>query len=138
MLNLYRRHTSKCPHGAKGQDYSKCSCPIWCYGQSEARAQIRKSLETRDWQRAIRRAVALESPDAQRFKPISEAITAFEQHILSLEASTQRKYTNVLRQLAQYCERTNLTDLAEVTVEGLDAYRASRPLARTTAQKELE
>lgn len=29
-------------------------------------------------------------------------------------------------------------DLAELTVEHLDAYRASRPLARTTAQKELE
>ena len=138
MLNLYRRHTSKCPHRAKGQDYTKCSCPIWCYGQSEARAQIRESLNTRDWQRAIRRAAAIESPDAQRCKPIAEAINAFEKHILSLEASTQRKYGNVLRHLALYCESVKLTDLSEITVEGLDGYRSSRKLARTTAQKELE
>ncbi|MEK7996741.1 MAG: hypothetical protein AAB403_23295 [Planctomycetota bacterium] len=100
MLDLYRRHMKKCPHGAKGQEYVKCSCPIWCYGQGDDGKQIRESLKTRDWQRAIRRAAKLESPDTPRFKPVVEAVTAFEQHIHTLEASTQRKYMNVLRQFS--------------------------------------
>lgn len=138
MLSLYRRHTPKCPHKSKGQDYIKCNCPIWCYGQGDDGKQIRESLKTRDWGRAGRRAAKLESPDAPRFKPIGEAVTGFEQHIQSLEASTQRVYCNRLRQFSAYCKRAGLEDLAEVTVDQLDAYRASRGLARITAQKELE
>jgi site-specific recombinase XerD len=131
MLSLYRRHGANC-------DPKKCRCPVWCYGHAEDGTQIRESLKTRDWQRAIRRMAKLESPEAQRFKLISDAVTAFEQHILSLGSSTQRKYMNVLRQFKTYCEGTRITDLSEVTVETLDAHRAGRDLARITAQKELE
>jgi site-specific recombinase XerD len=138
MLGLYRRHTEKCPHLHKGQDYTKCNCPIWCYGHADNGDQIRESLKTRDWGRAGRRAAALESPEARRAKPISEAITAFEQHMQSLEPSTQRKNRNVLRQFASFCETSRIADLGEITVPHLDAYRATRKLARTTAQKELE
>ena len=35
VLNLYHKHLSKCPHRAKGQSYTKCSCPIWMYGGGE-------------------------------------------------------------------------------------------------------
>jgi integrase len=138
MLSLYRRHTPKCPHRSKGQDYIKCNCPVWCYGQGEDGNQIRESLKTRDWGRAGRRAAKLESPDAPRFKPLAEAVTGFEQHIQSLEPSTQRKYKNVLRHFGEYCKSAGLEDLGEVTVDRLDGYRSSRELARTTAQKELE
>ena len=138
MLSLYRRHTPKCPHKSKGQDYIKCNCPIWCYGQGDDGKQVRESLKTRDWGRAGRRAAKLESPDAPRFKPVAEAVTGFEQHIQSLESSTQRKYKNVLRQFSAYCKGAGLEDLGEITVDRLDGYRASRELARTTAQKELE
>jgi hypothetical protein len=51
-----------------------------------------KSLDTRDWQRALRKKAEMEDPDAPRVKTVADAATAFEQHILSLEASTQRKY----------------------------------------------
>ncbi|HLJ13433.1 MAG TPA: site-specific integrase [Bryobacteraceae bacterium] len=138
MLSLYRRHAPTCPHKRKGQDYIKCNCPIWCYGHGGDGKQIRESLKTRDWGRAGRRAAKLESPDAPRFKPIAEAVTGFEQHIQSLEPSTQRKYKNVLRQFTEYCKSAGLEDLGEITVDRLDSYRASRELARTTAQKELE
>lgn len=92
MLSLYRRHTDKCPHRKKGQDYNKCNCPVWCYGQIDGNEIIRESLKTRDWARAGRRAALRESPEARRHKPLADAITAFEQHIHSLELSTQRKY----------------------------------------------
>jgi site-specific recombinase XerD len=80
----------------------------------------------------------LEDPRAPRLKPITEAVEAFEQHILSLEPSTQRKYKNVLRQFQAHCQTTGLHDLSDVTVEALDGYRAARELSRVTAQKELE
>jgi site-specific recombinase XerD len=100
--------------------------------------RYQKSLGTRDWQRAIRKLAALEDPQAPRLKPIPEAIAAFQSHILNLERSTQRKYGNVLAQFAAFCQGTGLNDLADCRVEHLDAYRASRKIARTTAQKELE
>ena len=138
MLSLYRRHTENCSHKSKGQDYIKCNCPVWCYGQGDDGKQIRESLKTRDWGRAGRREAKLESPDAPRFKPVAEAVTGFKQHIQSLEPSTQRKYKNVLRQFSEYCKGAGLEDLGEITVDRLDGYKASRELARTTAQKELE
>lgn len=127
----------KCPHRAKGREHVKCSCPIWCDGELNGK-RLRQSMKTRDWARAGRKAAALENPEAPQLKPVSEAIAAFEQHVQSLEPSTQRKYKNVLRHFGAYCEGAHLGDLADVAVDHLDAYRAKRELARTTAQKELE
>lgn len=149
MLTLWRRHTSAtdekgkpvCPHTER--TYTKCNCPIWADGTLNGK-RYRRPVKTatgatvRDWQRAVRLVAALEDPGAPKHKPIDEAVTAFEQHIQSLESSTQRKYKNVLRQFGDFCEGAGLRDMEEITVEQLDAYRASRELARTTAQKELE
>jgi integrase len=135
MLNLYRRHLQKCPHRAKGAAYTKCSCPIWCDGELNG-ARVRESLKLRDWQRAIRKAAAMEDPTAPMVKPIAEAITAFENHI-QIEESTRREYRNVFAKLAEYCKGAGLHDIAQLTIEGLDAYRAGRALAPTTSMREL-
>jgi site-specific recombinase XerD len=135
MLNLYRRHTGKCPHRAKGAAYTKCSCPIWCDGELNGRRR-RESLKTRDWQRAIRKVAALEDPNAPLVKPIGDAITAFQNHI-QVEESTRREYRNVFAKFGEYCKDSGLRDLAELTVERLDAYRAGRSLAPTTSMREL-
>jgi integrase/recombinase XerD len=137
MLSLYRRHLHKCPHRSKGQSYTKCSCPIWCDGELNGKRR-RESLKTRDWQRAIRRLAALEDPKAPQVKPVKEAMSAFQNHILSLESSTQRKYRNVLANLRAYCEQAHIEDLAELSIEHLDAYRAGRKLSPVTSLKELQ
>ncbi len=116
MLNLYRRHLKKCPHRAKGTGHTKCSCPVWCDGELRGR-RVRESLKTRDWQRAIRRAAEMEDPKAPRVKPIVDSISAFENHILSLESSTQRKYKNVLSHFGDHCKGAGLDDLLQVDVE---------------------
>ena len=136
-LNLYRRHVRKCPHRAKGQSYTKCSCPIWCDGELAGR-RYRRSLETCDWQRAIRKLAALEDPKAPQVKSVKDGIADFENHVASLEPSTQRKYRNVLAKLREYCERAGIHDIVEVTVERLDAFRAGRGLSPTTSTKELQ
>jgi site-specific recombinase XerD len=137
MLSLYRRHLAKCPHQSKGQNFTKCSCPIWCDGELNGK-RFRRSLKSRDWQRALKKLIALEDPKAPIVKPINEAIVAFKESTTSLEPSTQRKYSNALRQFGKYCDRNGLYDLVDIRVEHLDGYRAKRHLARTTAQKELE
>ena len=137
MLSLYRRHLHECPHRNKGQSYTKCSCPIWCDGDLDGR-RYRRTLKTHDWQRAIRKLATIEDPKTPRLQPIKDAITAFEQHIFSLEPSTQRKYKNVLHQFMAHCENKGVHDVIDIRVDTLDRYRASRKIARTTAQKELE
>jgi site-specific recombinase XerD len=137
-LSLYRRHLKECPHRGKGgTEKTKCSCPVWCDGEIDGK-RYRRSLETCDWQRAIRKLAALEDPRAPRVKPVSDAITAFENHILSLEHSTQRKYKNVLRHFGEYCARAGLHDIMQVTVESVDGFRATRKLSPTTSTKELQ
>src|SRR4051812_5456320 len=98
MLTPWRNHLQSCPHRAQGRAHVKCSCPVWADGTLNGR-RYRKSLDTRDWARAIRKMAELEDPKAPRLKPIAEAVVAFEQHILNLEFSTRRKYMNALRQL---------------------------------------
>jgi integrase len=80
----------------------------------------------------------MEDPTAPLVKAITEAITAFENHIQPLEASTRRKYGNVLAKFGEYCKAAGLRDLMELTVERLDAYRAGRALSPTTSMKELQ
>jgi integrase/recombinase XerC len=137
MLNLYRRHLSKCPHRAKGGNYIKCSCPIWGDGEIDGK-RYRKSLKTRDWQRALRKKGELEDPKAPRVKPVAEAIAAFENHILSLGSRTQRRYKILLGQFYAYCKSAGIDDAMQVTVEHLDTYRATRKIAPTTSHKELQ
>jgi integrase/recombinase XerC len=137
MLSLYRRHLKKCQHRKKGQDYTKCSCPIWCDGDLNGQ-RYRRSLQSRDWQRAIRKLAALEDPRRPVVKPIKEAVTGFQQHTSQLETSTQRKYANVLRHFQTYCDEHGIESLTQLRVEDIDGYRAGRKIARTTAKKELE
>jgi len=137
MLNLYRRHGPNCKRRAKGRAFTNCSCPIWCDGQLNG-VDYRKALKVRDWQRAIRKLAALEDPKAPRVQPIAEAVKAFENHILSLKSSSQRKCKNVLAKLQEYAKREGLHDVCQLTVERLDAYRAGRAISPTTSGKELQ
>src|SRR5258707_1166208 len=51
MLTIYRRHKKNCTHRTEGREYRRCLCPIWADGMIGA-ADVRKSLRTRDWQKA--------------------------------------------------------------------------------------
>jgi integrase/recombinase XerC len=138
MLTLYRRHTPKCKHRRKGRSHTGCACPIWADGVRDGK-RFGRSLRVRDWQRAIRKLAAIEDPKAPRVKPITEAITAFENHTISrVGSSTQRKYKNILKNLAAYCERIGIDDMLELNIEHVDAYRAGRKISAHTFSKELQ
>jgi integrase len=140
MLTIWRRHTSACPHRAKGRAYLKCSCPLWADGYVDDKRILRQSLETRDFARARKRAVELESPDRRIFKPVAEAVTAFIDHCESesLRTSTVRKYRNTLTQLQAFCAGRSIDTIGELTADHLDAFRANRALKPITSAKELQ
>ncbi len=137
MLTLYRRHLQKCPHAEKGAHYTKCNCPIWCDGELNGK-RYRKSLGTRDWGRAGRRLAKLEEPGARQPKPIVDAIKAFHDATETLAQATRTKYRRVLRFFEDSVTARGSRNMDELTVEDIDAYRASREISAVTWLKELE
>ncbi len=137
MLSMWRRHTPKCRHRAKGRAHTKCNCPIWVDGEVNGR-RFRRSTGLKDWQRALRKLALWEPPDAPTLTPVTEAIEAFRIHCRDLAPSTRRKYDNILRLLAAFCEARSIDTMAEVTVEAIDRFRATRKIGPVTATKELQ
>jgi site-specific recombinase XerD len=137
VLNLYRRHAPECPHEAKGIGYTKCSCPIWAYGDVEGK-RVRQSMKTRDWARANRRLSRMDSPAAGPMKPIKEAIGEFLEAGRDLAPATLRKYRRTLGNLRELAEKRGLAFMSDVNLEMADAFRASRKISALTWMKELQ
>jgi len=140
MLTIWRRHTKSCPHRAKGRNVLKCNCPLWADGYIDGKRTLRQSLGTRDMARARKKAVTLESPDLQTFKPVNDAIVGFLAHCESegLKRSTVHKYRNTLSHLKVFCEARKIDAMHELAADHLDAFRAGRALKPITSSKELE
>ncbi len=137
MLSLWRRHTPKCRHRPKGRAHTKCTCPIWVDGEINGK-RLRRSTGLRDMQRALRKIAAWEQPDVPSLTSVDHAIAAFRIHCRDLAASTRRKYDNILRKLSHFCERESIDTMAELTVEVVDRFRATRQIGPVTATKELQ
>ncbi len=157
MLTLWRRHIADCPHSGKGRTVTKCSCPIWIDGILNGK-RLRKSLETRDWQRAIRKAALLEDPEAyqnrcvhpgcetpvdagrcaRHTRTITEAVSSFHASTLDLANGTVRNYKRTLRVLEEFLSGRGVVTVDQVELEALNAFRATRPISARTWLKELE
>lgn len=140
MLSLWRRHVKACPFADQGRKYTKCTCPIWCEGEVEGK-RIRKSLDTRNWTRAMVLLGRTET-DIENGVPVNAVrITiACEKYLasLDLEASSARKYRQRVKFVAQFCEQRKFTRVTELTLDVLDDYRAFRNLSPLTWSKELQ
>jgi site-specific recombinase XerD len=88
-------------------------------------------------QEAIRQVALLEDPHSTELKLITEATDAYQKHILPLEASTRRKYANVLKLFLAYSKQAGLKYLADIGVEKLDDFRSRRTLQPSTSATEL-
>lgn len=149
MIEPYRRHVHKCPHRSQGQGWTRCGCPIWGFGTLNG-FDFRKSLQTRDWQRALRRIDALESGQA-RSRALPDLAEAIEFYIedgaaRNLRDSTLISYRTLLAHLQAAFPRLTVD---EITVEDLTRFRAQRrvpargenperPVSSATSRKELE
>lgn len=139
MLSLFRRHTTDCKPGKQhGRAWTKCSCPVWCDGMVNGKRAI-QTLDTRDWARAGRKAATLETDlaEGRRRKLVADAVTAFLNHV-DIESTTFKKYARLLRFFSEYCERSGIANIDQVTLEALDGYRAGRNVRPLTWSKELQ
>src|SRR5271169_3196625 len=64
MLTIYRRHQRRCEHRKDGRKYRRCRCPIWVDGFIAGR-EVRKSLDTVDWQKAQDKVRKWESQEVE-------------------------------------------------------------------------
>lgn len=140
MLELYRRHLSTCPHLEKGQNWTKCACPVWVYGHVGTR-KVRKSLGTRDWQRGLARVGKMEA-NSQAEDEVSLKV-AVERYLedcttRGLSQSTLVSYGNILKALMVFCSERDVASLNDVTPATLTSFRVYRNVKPSTQRKEIE
>lgn len=140
MAELYRRHSSKCKHRAKGPGFTKCTCPIWAYGRiSEDAPPIRESMKTRNWEKAQKRLKDRQShPEAGG--PLVRLDDAVKRYLKDcterrLADGTLRAYRTQLEHLTSFAPDARMPDL---TPDLLGRYRSTRAIAAGTSRKELE
>jgi integrase/recombinase XerD len=140
-LDLYRRHSSNCKYSSKGQNYTKCTCVIWCYGTLHGRP-VRETMKTRDWTIALRnlREMELQPTGPIRVVTVADAINEYldDCHARKLAPSTITSYETLLTAFGSYCERKNLREVRGLRLEDFRGFRNSRQVANTTQRKEIE
>lgn len=142
MLELYRRHTKKCPQRLKGRGYTKCGCPIWVDGHLHG-VRFRRAVRLRSWSRAVKRVELWERSDEDPKRPVAlvpEAITSYlaDCRTRRLAVSTVRSYAKTLEYFERFCEAVKARHIAEVDLAVLTDFRAGRKVAASTSRKELE
>ena len=141
MLNLFRRHTRKCPHDSR--DSLKCHCPIWIDWSLPNGERIRKPLGLRDWQAAQRRARDME---ADGITAVGEAVTvkkatdAFEKDAENnIKASTLKQYKILFARFNTYCEQHGYVFIRQLAVVQVREFRNSwTTYSQRTAGKHIE
>jgi len=157
MLTLWRRHVKACPYRKKGRLYTKCDCPIWCDGEVNGE-RVRKSMDTRNWARAMRNLGRYEDPTfglrqcaqpgctelvergrcARHMREISRAIVTHHDAHQDVCEGTRRNRRRVLRALEEFAGTLGLQNAHEVELDHLTAFRGVRTVSPRTWTKELE
>jgi len=158
MLSLWRRHLADCKPGQKkGRAHTGCNCPVWCDGEVDG-VRVRKSLDTRDWQRAGRKLSQIEDPSyglrpcghpgcnemvasgrcARHTREIPRAIAAYHDAHQDAAESTKRSRRRTLRNFEEFITARGLKAVDEIELEHLNAFRTTRPISARTWVKELE
>jgi len=138
-LTIQRRHSRSCPDRHRGANFLKCRgrCPLWVAGTLDGQ-RIRRSLRTRDLQRAAQRLGTFLDSITRPRKRLTEAVEAFLGAHKDRAPETIRKYARLLRYLVEFCRGRGLEHVDEVTAEHLDEYAALRARARWAWVKEIE
>jgi site-specific recombinase XerD len=137
MLTVYRRHTEACPHADQGRAWLKCKCPLWVDGILGGR-EMRRSLKTRNLQRAYADAERLEGQKQSQPKPIAELLNQWLATMAERAPETRKKYKRVAALLGDFCRARGVTVADQIGIEDIDAYPRWRECAAITLRKELE
>src|SRR5579872_3105655 len=141
MLSAHRRHLRTCEHAAKGWNYTLCDCPVWCAGMLNGR-RVRKSLDTTNWERALRRMQAWERGGEEPPESVATGITldrAIQAFLASraqnnLQPSTIRNYNGTLDPIRK---ALGARPLAEISITARDEYLNTRTMAPRTRAKQI-
>lgn len=143
MLTIYRRHSKSCEHRDAGRKYRRCRCVIWVDGFLNG-AEIRKSLELKDWEKAQQRirdweAEGVIAPTVQPLT-IEQACDAFleDAQARKLREPTLYKYRLLFRQMQMFASEQGLRFLKEFDLAMLRKFRASWVDGNISALKKLE
>ncbi|HEV2233308.1 MAG TPA: site-specific integrase [Terriglobia bacterium] len=143
MLTTYRRHIKTCAHRSEGRKYRRCRCPIWADGFI-GRQEVRKTLDTRDWEKAqaIIREWEAEGSRPAEPEPITVAL-AWEEFLSDARARNLReptvyKYELLSRQMERFAQDGGIRFLREFDLPTLRRFRASWPNHNLGALKKLE
>ncbi len=144
MLTIYRRHLKSCEHRDEGRKYRRCRCPIWVDGFLTG-AEIRKSLELKDWEKAqqkIREWEAVGTDAAQRQQNVLIEQTC-EEFLADAEArrlreSTLKKYRVLLNQLRAFAADRGYRFIEQLDLPPLRQFRESWQDSGVSARKKLE
>ena len=144
MLTIYRRHRKDCAHRSEGRKYRRCRCPIWVDGFL-AGQEIRKSLDTADWQKAqdkVREWEAQDSEPKNAAEPIKiqQAGEKFiaDANARKLNESTIYKYSLLFKQLGNFAQKAGLRYLKELELTTLDEFRSEWKDGPRSSLKKLE
>jgi integrase/recombinase XerD len=144
MLTIYRRHRKECSHRKDGRTYRRCNCPIWVDGFL-ADEEIRKSLQTQNWQKAQNKIREWEA-DGQRTRDAREPETlehAKQCYLADAEArrlheSTVYKYTLLMRELDAFTAERGVRMVRELSLEELSLFRSRWKDGPLSSRKKLE
>lgn len=145
MLTTYRRHLKDCAHRGDGRTYRRCRCPVWVDGFI-GNQDIRKSLGTRDWEKAqdtIREweaAGELLECDGEPMT-IEELKTAYLENAAGgrkLKKATIDRYRIIFRQLEAFATAKGIRCVKQLDFVKLSQFRASWKDGALSGQKKLE
>ena len=135
-LFLVRNHSPKCPHLEKGPRYLKCKCVLGVDGEVQGK-RYRRSLFTRNLDKAYRKLASLERFDYREPKLIEQAVDAFKIAKEDIGHGTRRNHRRVLTNFVAITKAANITTVDEIEAETIDLFRSKRPIATLTWTKEL-
>ena len=145
MLTIYRRHLKSCEHRSQGRSYRRCKCPIWVDGLIST-LEIRKSMGTRDWDKAQKQVRAweaeqtIEQEDCASPVTVKNACEAFmaDAEARNLGEETLRKYRSLFRQLQSFADREGIQYVQDLDFSALTRFRTSWSDHNLSALKKLE
>lgn len=148
MLTIYRRHKKSCLHRGsgegRGRQYRRCLCPIWVSGILSGR-QVRRTLHTRDWQKAQAMVREMEATGAE-VAPATGPVTlgaAWKAFLADgekrgLREATLYKYRLLRKRMEDFAKERGLRFIVDFDVATVRAFRAVWPDQNLAALKNLE
>lgn len=150
MLTIFRRHRRRCPHGAKGRDWRRCSCPLSVEGTLPAGERVRKTLNTGSWELAHEMVRAMEAGGQTAAIKVEDAIERFlaDAAARNLSDSSMKKYRVLLEgrrgsetsspTLEEFAQDTGFQLLKQFDVDALREFRQQWKDGPRSAKKKLE